>query len=156
VLATDISPEVIAAARTVVKHHPQISLQVLDARALPYSDQHFDIVTCSLALHHLERPDAVAVIRQMARVARIGFIVNDIERCWPAYVAVHLLVSTPITNRLTRHDGPASVKRAYTAYELADMAADAGVRGAHVFRHGFWRQALVGRRKGPRPEGASE
>ena len=148
VLATDISPEVIAAARTVVKDHPQVTLDVLDARALPFPDASFDIVTCSLALHHLERPDAVAVIGQMARVARVGFIVNDIERCWPAYVAVHLLVSTPITNRLTRHDGPASVKRAYTAYELADMAAEGGVRGAHVFRHVFWRQALVGRRRG--------
>lgn len=147
ILATDISPEVIAAARTVVKDEPQITLEVLDARALPFPAASFDIVTCSLALHHLERPDAVAVIRQMARVARVGFIVNDIERCWPAYVAVHLLVSTPITNRLTRHDGPASVKRAYTAHELAAMAADAGVRGAHVFRHVFWRQALVGRRR---------
>jgi SAM-dependent methyltransferase len=147
VLATDISPEVIAAAQALVKDHPQIRLRVLDARDLPFPDASFDIVTCSLALHHLERPDAVAVIRQMARVARVGFIVNDIERCWPAYVAVHLLVSTPITNRLTRHDGPASVKRAYTAYELAAMAAEAGVHGAHVFRHVFWRQALVGRRR---------
>ncbi len=148
VLATDISPEVIAAARALVKDHPQITLEVLDARALPFPDASYDIVTCSLALHHLERADAVAVIRQMARVARVGFIVNDIERCWPAYVAVNLLVITPITNRLTRHDGPASVKRAYTAYELAQMAADAGVRGAVVLRHVFWRQVLVGRRKG--------
>ena len=66
----------------------------------------------------------------MARLARVGFIVNDIERCWPAYVGVHLLVSTPITNRLTRHDGPASVSRAFTAYEWPRMAAEAGVRGA--------------------------
>jgi ubiquinone/menaquinone biosynthesis C-methylase UbiE len=147
VLATDISPEVIAAARDHAGANPRITFAVLDARAMPYPDQSFDIVTCSLALHHLERAEGVAVIRTMARLARVGFIVNDIERCWPAYVAVHLLVSTPITNRLTRHDGPASVKRAWTAAELLAMAHDAGVRGAILRRHLFWRQALVGRRK---------
>jgi ubiquinone/menaquinone biosynthesis C-methylase UbiE len=147
ILAVDISPEVIAAAVDHAGYQPQIEFAVMDARAMPFPDQSFDIVTCSLALHHLAREEGVAVIRTMARLARRGFIVNDIERCWPAYVAVHLLTITPITNRLTRHDGPASVKRAFTARELLAMAQAAGVRGAQVRRHVFWRQALVGRRK---------
>ena len=47
------------------------------------------------------------------------------------------------TNRLTRHDGPASVYRAFTPAEMRRLSRDAGV-DVTVFRHAFWRMAVVG------------
>ncbi len=143
-VATDASPEVLEVARTFLRGRFGIQLEVQDARRLPYPDASFDVVTCSLALHHFTRREAVCVIREMARLSRLGFIVNDLERGIAPYVASRLAGLNPLLSDWARHDGPASVQRAYTPYELAVMAHEAGVKHARVHRHPLWRQALVG------------
>jgi len=147
-VATDASPEVLEIARNFLGGRFGIQLQVQDARRLPYQDRSFDVVTCSLALHHFTRRDAVCVLREMARLSRVGFIVSDLERSIPPYVASRLAGLNPLISSWTRHDGPASVQRAYTPYELAVMTHEAGVKNAQVHRHPLWRLALVGRTGG--------
>ena len=46
---------------------------------------------------------------------------------------------------MTRHDGPASVLRAYTPTEMRRISDSAGVK-VSIYRHPFWRMAAVGRR----------
>jgi len=144
-VATDASPEVLKVAHNFLRGRFGIQLDVQDARQLPYPDASFDVVTCSLALHHFTRRDALRVIREMARLSRVGFIVSDLERSIPPYVAARLAGLNPLLSHWARHDGPASVQRAYTPYELAVMAHEAGVTDAQMHRHPLWRQALVGR-----------
>src|SRR5262245_2477770 len=56
----DASPEMVARARTKSgQHGHQISFEVAAAQSLPFPDTSFDVVLCSLALHHLP-PDARA------------------------------------------------------------------------------------------------
>lgn len=143
ILATDVSDEVLAVARRETVGYPQITVEAGDARALPYRDGAFDIALCSLALHHFPRADAVRVLAEMGRVARRGIIVNDLVRAWPGYAGAWLLGNATTTNRLTRHDAPLSVLRAYTPDELRAMARAAGLRGVTVSTHPFWRMALV-------------
>jgi ubiquinone/menaquinone biosynthesis C-methylase UbiE len=146
VLATDISPEDLRETRRHCRAFPEIEVMVCDSRAAPFPDASFDLVTCSLALHHLDPDGATRTLAAMARIARRGFIVNDVERSWPAYLASVALVYGVTRNRLTRHDGPASVKRAYTRTEIRRMAELAGIRGGRIVQHAFWRIAFVGRR----------
>jgi hypothetical protein len=58
-----------------------------------------------------------------------------------------MLAHFTTTNRLTRHDGPASVNRAFTPSELRRMARRAGLC-VRVYRHPFWRVAVVGSGRG--------
>jgi ubiquinone/menaquinone biosynthesis C-methylase UbiE len=153
-VATDGNPKVLEAARKFVRGRAVLQLEVQDARQLPYRDGSFDVCTCSLALHHFTRKDAIGVLREMARVSRVGFVVNDLERGIVPYAALRLASLTPLLSKWARHDGPVSVARAYTPYELARMAHEAGVQDAQVHRHSFWRQALVGRTPQV-PEGSS-
>ena len=46
----------------------------------PWPDGSFDVVHCSLLVHHLEPRDAIAFLREAGRVARLGVIVNDLVR----------------------------------------------------------------------------
>jgi SAM-dependent methyltransferase len=146
VLATDISEDVLAVARQETSHEPAITIEACDARTLPYRDGAFDIAVCSLALHHFPRADAVRVLAEMGRVCRRGVILNDLVRTWPGYVGAWLLGNATTTNRLTRHDAPLSILRAFTPEELAAMAREAGLLGIAVTPHRFWRMALVARR----------
>jgi len=68
------------------------------------------------------------VLREMARVARIGVIVDDLLRSRLGYLGARLMRTLLTANRLTRHDGPLSVRRAYRPSELAELLRRAGIR----------------------------
>lgn len=146
VLATDVSRDVLAVARRETAAETAITLEACDARALPFRDGAFDIAVCSLALHHFPRAEAVRVLAEMGRVARRGIIVNDLVRTWSGYVGAWLLGNATTTNRLTRHDAPLSILRAFTPDELAAMGREAGLSNIEITPHLFWRMALVARR----------
>jgi ubiquinone/menaquinone biosynthesis C-methylase UbiE len=146
IVATDISPEILAVARrriTRAGFSDRISFVVCDASAPPFADKSFDVVICSLAFHHLELKQGERAIREMDRVSQVGFVINDIYRSQGAWLMAWVLSRLTSTNRLTRHDGPASVYRAFTPRELARMGRAAGAC-VTIFRHPFWRVAVVG------------
>ncbi|HEU0053526.1 MAG TPA: methyltransferase domain-containing protein [Longimicrobium sp.] len=145
IVATDNHPTTLDLAREAVRGAPSIVVETADALRLPYPDASFDVALCSTALHHFDDEDeAVAVLRELDRVSRIGFIVNDLSRSRPALLGAHLLAATVWRrHRLTRHDGPLSVRRALTAPEMRRLAERAGLRGAKVQSHFPFRLALV-------------
>jgi SAM-dependent methyltransferase len=112
---------------------------------LPFDDDAFDVVTCTLALHHFEPPAARALLRELRRVARCTPIVGDLMRSALAYAGTWLYANLTSRNRLTRHDAPLSVRRAYTPAEALTLALDAGWRAPYVRREPFFRMTLVDR-----------
>ena len=121
---------------------PALLLVQSDGRSLPFAAQSFDFVLCALTAHHLDAPGVVALLREMGRVARRAVVVTDLERSWPALVGVWLVAHVAIRSRLTRHDGPLSVRRAYTVAELSALAQQAGLHGTVVRAHTPFRLAL--------------
>lgn len=149
IVATDISAEILEVARKRIEgagFGGLVDFAVCDAVSPPFANKSFDVAVCSLAFHHLELGQAQHALREMERLSRSGFIVNDIYRSQGAWFMAWVLSRVTSTNRLTRHDGPASVYRAFTPTELRRMGRNAGVC-VTVFRHPFWRMAAVGRGK---------
>jgi hypothetical protein len=69
----------------------------------------------------------------MARVARRGVIVNDLSRGRLALAGARVMTSLLTRHRLTRHDGPLSVQRAYTIKEMRAFIVVAGLRPVAEF-----------------------
>ena len=124
-VALDRSARILSYASAVVRDNDAISTVQGDATALPFEAGSFDLVTCSLALHHLTPADAVQALREMARVGA-NVIVSDLRRSRAAWLAAHALLPLITRNRFTLHDGPISVQRAYTPDEVRSMAEQAG------------------------------
>lgn len=146
ITASDVSDDILAIAREHLSSHPDIVLAKYDARDVPLPDGSVDIVLCSLSLHHFDLQDAVRVLREMHRLARIGFILNDLRRSRLGYVAAWIAARATTRNRLSRHDAPLSVRRAYTPRELKELLHMAGIRNARVTNHLWFRMAAVARR----------
>ncbi len=142
VTAIDVSREVLSEARSLISHD-EVELCLADARHLPWPDRSFDVVQSCLALHHFEPSDARSVLMEMWRVARAGIVITDLYRSRTAYLAARLATRLTARSWVTRHDGPLSVLRSYTPSELATLAEVAGISGARVRRHLFFRQSLI-------------
>jgi SAM-dependent methyltransferase len=137
VTAIDERAEVLAAARLAnpgIETVEGLRMEVADGRALPYEDRAFDVAHVSLVVHHLEPADAVRLLSEMARVSRRGIVVNDLARGRIRWLAAWLLAHIATRNRYTRHDGPLSVRRAYTAVEMKALFAVAGLRPISIQR----------------------
>jgi ubiquinone/menaquinone biosynthesis C-methylase UbiE len=145
ITATDISPQMLALASTQIAGTSGIQVQQADARDLPFASQSFDVVTCSLALHHFDPAHAVLALREMDRLCRTGFIVNDLRRGAIGYGATWLASRLTTRNRLTRHDAPLSIRRAYTPAELRSLLDEAGVVDVAIRRSPWFRMVAVKR-----------
>ena len=116
-----------------------------DALALPFRDSTFDLVSCALFAHHLEPNELLKFASEALRVCRIAVLINDLRRSWGHLALVY--AGFPLyRSRFTRHDGPASVRRAYTPHEIAEIlnataAAQIEVHDSYLCRMGIilWR-----------------
>ncbi len=92
----------------------------------------FDVVTCSLFLHHLSEDEAIALLANMENAAGRMILVNDLSRSRFNYCAVWLACHVLTRSRVVRFDGPASVRSAFTPAEAHNLASRAGLHGATV------------------------
>ena len=105
-----------------------------DALRLPFADHSVDIVMCSQVLHHFAGADALKLLREMNRVARVRVIVSDLRRSWIAAAGLWL-ASFPLRfHAVSRHDGVVSVMRGFTPEELVDTVREAVARKPVVHR----------------------
>jgi ubiquinone/menaquinone biosynthesis C-methylase UbiE len=114
--SADWSPELPAAERITG-----------DALAIPLPDHSVDIVACCLFLHHLDEEQTRVFLMEALRVARIAVVVNDLERSRLHYLLARL-ASLVDPSRISRHDGPVSVRQAYTADELRRLLRHTGCK----------------------------
>jgi len=131
VVALDQDPDVLAFARRATAHEPRVETVAGDGGLLPFEDDSFDVAHASLLLHHLDPVVAVAHLRELRRVSRIGVVINDLRRGWLPLLATGVSVALLGRCRTTRHDGLLSARRAYTMPELDSLLARAGL----VIRH---------------------
>jgi 2-polyprenyl-3-methyl-5-hydroxy-6-metoxy-1,4-benzoquinol methylase len=103
----------------------------------------YDVLTCSLFLHHVDESPAVDLLRRMAAAARRLVLVNDLRRStagWLlAYAGTRVLSASPVIH----NDGPLSVAAAFTPAEAHGLAEQAGLTGVTVVRRWPFRWLLT-------------
>ncbi len=119
-----------------------------DALRLPFADDAFDYVVCSLFTHHFRDEGVVAVLREMSRVARRRVYVIDIHRHALAYYFYTTAGRLLLHNSLVREDGALSILRGFLPEELRRLAERAGLSGAKVERQFPYRLVLSGSKAG--------
>lgn len=123
----------------------QPKLMTGDALDLEMPDNSVDIVSCCLFLHHLSLDEARVFLREALRVSRVAVLINDVERKRVNYFLSHLYRFMD-PSRLSRHDGPASVRQAYTYQEMRDLlhevSSSCELQRGYLYRLGgiAWKQ----------------
>ena len=128
--ACDKSPQALAHAQTLAKN---ISVRFfaldIDRESIPSG---YDIIACSLFLHHLKNKEAVDFLKRIGQAAERLIVINDLERSVAglalAYTAPRLLTASSIVHE----DSVKSVRAAFTRQEALRMAEEAGLAGAKI------------------------
>lgn len=136
----DVSRDVLCLAR---RDHAELDAICAQGIRLPLADGSVDVVTCIHVLHHLDPPEAIELLRELRRVARLRVVCLDLSRNALTLIGAWLLTRLTSRNRLTRADGVQSVRRAYTPAEVADLARRAGWPGFRLRTHGPFRYSLT-------------
>lgn len=92
----------------------------------------FDVVMCSLFVHHLSPADAVVVLRKMALAAQRMVLINDLSRSRSGLALVYLATRVLSRSEVVHVDGPRSVRQAYTLDEARAMGHAAGMETCTV------------------------
>src|SRR5262245_10713866 len=98
----------------------------------------YDVVMCSLFMHHLERREAADLLYRMRAAARRLVLVSDLRRSKAGFAMAWLASRTVGRSRVVRTDALLSVRAAYTIEEFRAMAHEAGLDGALI--HPTWPQ----------------
>lgn len=106
----------------------------LDALADPIPEG-YDVVMCSLFLHHLGEDEAALLLGRMAAAAKRLVLVDDLARSRMGSWLAWLVCRVVARSRVVQFDGPASAAAAFTPAEALELARRAGLEGATIRRH---------------------
>jgi ubiquinone/menaquinone biosynthesis C-methylase UbiE len=119
-----------------------------DALRLPFADDRFDYAMCSLFTHHLKDEQVVALLAEMARVARRRIFVIDLHRHRVAYYLYTTVGRVFLHNRLIREDGALSILKSFRPAELRRLAEHTHLQEINVERRFPFRLVLSARKMG--------
>jgi len=103
----------------------------------------FDVITCSLFLHHLEPAEASLALEKMRRAARRLVVVCDLRRSRSGYALAWLGSRTLSRSDVVHTDALLSVRAAFTIDEVRRLADAAGMQDAVIARRAPCRFRLV-------------
>ena len=107
----------------------------------------YDLVFCTLALHHFSEDDALRVLQRCRALSRRFVLVSDLRRGWLATLGVRLLTEIMFREPMTKYDGRLSAARAFSFSEMNLLAQRAGWKnfGHKTFplaRQAIWLEAV--------------
>jgi 2-polyprenyl-3-methyl-5-hydroxy-6-metoxy-1,4-benzoquinol methylase len=91
----------------------------------------FDVVTCSLFLHHLSFAQASTLLKKMAAAGHF-LLVSDLRRSALGYALAQLACHLLTTSGVVHCDGPRSVASAFTLAELRELCSEADLEDATI------------------------
>ncbi len=138
----DLSPTALHVASQASQQAglPDMKFFVQDALRNPLPLD-YDVIMCSLFLHHLDEDDAVHLLRAMSTAARQAILIDDLLRTYWGYALCWVGCRILTRSKMVHYDGPVSVQGAFTIPEVQALTDRSGLHGATIQRH--WPQRFL-------------
>ena len=102
----------------------------------------YDIVFCSLTLHHFTNDDAVRALQKIRELSRARVLLADLRRARWLSCAVYFVTATIYRDEMTKTDAQLSAARAFSFAELRELAERAGWRNFGHQKFAVGRQTI--------------
>jgi 2-polyprenyl-3-methyl-5-hydroxy-6-metoxy-1,4-benzoquinol methylase len=105
-------------AVTLSEKYSNIHYKCEDIFSKAFDELKYDIVLCTLTLHHFKNEEIVRLLTVFKNNSKIGFVINDLQRSSVAYRLFQALCFVFGLNKMSREDGLISILRGFKRDEL--------------------------------------
>lgn len=123
-------------AKELSKEYSELSFKTMDILSEDFKKQSYDVVLCTLFLHHFKNDELMSFLKTTTDKATIGVVVNDLHRHKLAYY-LFKLIGFFIKNKMVRQDGLTSVLRAFKRKDLENIAKEMKVHFSIQWKWAF-------------------
>jgi 2-polyprenyl-3-methyl-5-hydroxy-6-metoxy-1,4-benzoquinol methylase len=139
--ALDRQPATLEIARRLSTGYPEIYYRKADILEWN-SAETYDVVLCTLVLHHFSDEDAVIALQRCRDLCQKFVLVSDLRRGFLLQAGVYLLTALIFRESMTRYDARLSAARAFSFSEMRGLAVRAGWQNFGHKKFCFARQAI--------------
>jgi 2-polyprenyl-3-methyl-5-hydroxy-6-metoxy-1,4-benzoquinol methylase len=105
-------------AQQLSRNYPNIRYQCEDIFDKSFEELKYDIVLCTLTLHHFKDDEIIHLLNVFNANSNIGIVINDLHRSAIAYRLFQALCLVFRLNKMSREDGLISILRGFKKVEL--------------------------------------
>ena len=109
-------------AKELSSNYPNISYRCEDVFGKDFAELKYDIVLCTLTLHHFKDDEIIALMTVFNSNSRVGIVINDLHRNVISYRLFQALCFVFRLNKMSRDDGLVSILRGFKKKELIDFS----------------------------------
>ncbi|MEM9142144.1 MAG: methyltransferase domain-containing protein, partial [Bacteroidota bacterium] len=117
-IGIDINENALDIARKLSAEFPEIRYRNQDVLAPISQELSCDILITTLTLHHFKNPEIVPLVQRFVKLARMGIVINDLQRSVLAYGLFKAFSAIFIRTRVAKNDGAISILRGFRRREL--------------------------------------
>lgn len=127
-IGIDANPFTINHAKELSQQYPSISYLCEDIFEDNFNSLHYDIVLCTLTLHHFKDEEILQLMSGFYKNANIGIVINDLHRSSVAYRLFQALCFVFNLNTMSKEDGLVSILRGFKRNELENFSEKLGFK----------------------------
>jgi 2-polyprenyl-3-methyl-5-hydroxy-6-metoxy-1,4-benzoquinol methylase len=109
-------------AEKLSKEYPNIEYQCVDIFSEDFKSMKYDIILCTLTLHHFSNEQILKIMSIFNNNAQTGIIINDLHRSKTAYRLFEIISVVFNLNSMSREDGRISILRGFRKKELEEFS----------------------------------
>lgn len=114
----DANPNIVQYAQRNCSDYPEIEILNENIFSAAFEKHKTDIIHCCLFLHHFDEEQLIGLFQLFKKQARLGIIVNDLQRHYLAYYSILWLTSLFSKSAMVKNDASLSVARGFKKQEL--------------------------------------
>lgn len=119
-------------ARELSINYPNISYHCEDVFGNDFAALKYDIVLCTLTLHHFKEDEIIHLMTVFKTNSRIGIVINDLHRSAISYRLFQALCFVFKLNSMSRDDGLVSILRGFKKNELINFSEKINLKNYKV------------------------
>jgi len=123
-IGLDLNENALAIAGELSVDFPEITFLRQDILALKPLNFKCDILLCTLTMHHFSNEQIPIFLSQFTNLAKIGVIINDLQRSALAYYLFKGFSAIFIKTKIAKHDGLISIKSGFKKKDLITFSKD--------------------------------
>lgn len=121
-VGVDANPHTIKIAEDLSADFPEISFKVQNIFSEEFKKNNYDIISCSLTLHHFKKNEINNLLCTLKKQARLGVVINDLHRSKRAYYLFQLFCFFFVKNNIAKKDGLVSILRGFKLNDFIEIS----------------------------------